>query len=100
MQFEVQHGDSFGTVEWRGPGDVAVEMPDPKQESWFSNYFRAEDSVMGGPVDCAEMSSGRRDSSEEAFQRAAFQLAAYAYKVRHKGDAARRSSYPQGSSKK
>jgi hypothetical protein len=93
MQFEVKHGDSSGTVEWRGPGDVAVEMPDPKQESWFSSYFQAEDSVMGGPLDCAGMSSERRDSSQEAFQRAAFQLAAYAYKVRAKGDGARRDAH-------
>ena len=97
MQFEVQHGDSLGTVEWRGPGDVSVQMADPKQESWFSSYFEAEDSVMGGPVDCAEMSSERRDASQEAFQRAAFQLAAYAYKVRAKGDASRHATYGQGS---
>lgn len=93
MQFEIANGDFVGTAEWHGPGDVALDMPDPAKEAWFSRYFEAEDSVMSGPLDCAGMSSERRDASEEAFQRAAFQLAGYAYKVRAKGSGRRASAY-------
>ncbi|HJR45285.1 MAG TPA: hypothetical protein VJ927_06740 [Actinomycetota bacterium] len=89
MQFEIENGDFVGTAEWQGPGQVALDMPDGTKRDWFSRYFEAEDSVMGGPVDCAEMTSERRDASQEAFQRAAFQLAAYAYTVRAKGDSRR-----------
>lgn len=89
MQFEIENGDFVGTAEWQGPGQVALEMEDTHKRDWFSRYFESEDSVMGGPVDCAEMTSERRDASQEAFQRAAIQLAAYAYTVRAKGDARR-----------
>ena len=99
MRFEVVNGEDVGTVEWRGPGDVAVQMADPKQARWFSRYFQAEESVMGGPVDCAEMTSERRDASRESFQRAAYQLAVYAYNVRAKGDGARSAAHQRGSSK-
>jgi hypothetical protein len=95
MRFEVVNGDDVGTVEWRGPGDVAVNMTDPSQERWFTRYFQAEESVMRGPVDCAEMTSERRDASEESFQRAAFQLAAYAYRVRTKAESSARSAFRQ-----
>ncbi len=97
MRFEVLNGDRIGTVEWRGPGDVAIDMADPQQASWFSSYFQGEESVMWGPVDCAEMSAERRDSSFEAFQRATFRLAAYAYTLRADGDGSRSSAYAQGS---
>ena len=95
MQFEIENGDFVGTAEWQGPGRVALDMADAHKRDWFSRYFEAEESVMGGPVDCAEMSSERRDSSEEAFQRAAIQLAAYAYKVRAKGEGRRHSAYAE-----
>lgn len=95
MQFEIADRDFVGTAEWHGPGNVVVEMPDPAREAWFSRYFEAEDSVMSGPVDCAGMSAERRDASEEAFQRAAYQLAGYAYKVRAKGDGRRTPAHPQ-----
>lgn len=90
MQFEIANGDFVGTAEWHGPGQVALDMADPATEAWFARYFEAEESVMSGPLDCAEMSSERRDASQEAFQRAAFQLAGYAYTVKTKG-AGRRS---------
>src|SRR3712207_7932432 len=38
---------------------------DPTTKTWFQNYFKAEDSFMSGPVDCAEMTMERRDESEE-----------------------------------
>lgn len=94
MQFEIDNGDFVGTAEWQGPGRVAIEMADPAKEAWFTRYFTSEESVMSGPVDCAEMSSERRDASKEAFQRAAFQLAGYAYTVRAKGAARRGGAHP------
>ena len=88
MKFEIENGDYVGTAEWNGPGQVTLEMDDKSQRTWFENYFKAEDSCMTGPVECAEMTSERRDESQASFQRAAYQLAAHAYKVRS-GDSRR-----------
>ena len=86
MKFEIENGNFVGTAEWEAPGRVALDMEDEGQREWFERYFTQETSAMEGPVDCADMSHERRDSSPEAFQRAAFDLAAYAYKVRtHSG---------------
>ena len=85
MRFEIENGDYVGTAEWTGPGQVTLEMDDHAQRKWFEDYFKAEDSHMNGPVECAEMTSERRDESQASFQRAAYQLAAHAYKVRAGG---------------
>jgi hypothetical protein len=82
MKLEIENGRLVGTAEWRGPGDVRVEMEDPEDQAWFEKYFSTEDAFLSGPVECAEMSSERRDESEQAFQRAAFQLVAYEFHVR------------------
>ncbi|MGH2736023.1 MAG: hypothetical protein ACRDKZ_10610 [Actinomycetota bacterium] len=95
MKFEIYNGDFVGTAEWRGPGHVALEMDDPANRAWFEHFFAAEDSTLIGPVECAEMSSAeRRDASQEAFERALYQLAAYSYKVR-RDDEARHPAYAQ-----
>ena len=83
MKLEIENGRFVGTAEWRGPGDVRVEMEDPEDQAWFERYFSTEDAFLSGPVECAEMSSERRDESEQAFQRAVFQLVAYDFRVRH-----------------
>lgn len=89
MKLEIENGSVVGTAEWQGPGRVALKMEDEVQKVWFERFFATETSHMSGPVDCAEMTHERRDSSEEAFQRAAYELAAHAYKVRAVGDARR-----------
>jgi hypothetical protein len=83
MKLEIENGRFVGTAEWRGPGDVRVEMENPEYQAWFERYFSTEDAFLTGPVECAEMSSERRDASEQAFQRAVFQLVAYDFRVRH-----------------
>jgi hypothetical protein len=93
MKFEIQNGDYVGTAEWKAPGQVALDMRDDSQRDWFQRFFAQETSHMSGPVDCAEMTHERRDSSKEAFQRAAYDLAAYAYAVKAMGDARRRNSH-------
>ena len=92
MKLEIYNGGYVGTAEWQGPGRVALSMSDERERDWFAGYFAAEDSYLTGPVECAEMSSERRDSSEQAFERAAFRLAAYAYTVK-RGDAARHGAH-------
>ncbi len=89
MKFEVENGDYVGTAEWQAPGQVALDMADEKHRNWFERFFSQETSAMSGPVDCAEMTLERRDESEQAFQRAAMELAAHAYKVRAMGDGRR-----------
>lgn len=99
MKLEIHNGDYVGTAEWRGPGDVALDIADPAQERWFSDYLQAEDSFMGGSVECGEMECERPDASPEAFQRAAYRLAGYAYTVRVEGAGRRRAAYSRGGSK-
>jgi hypothetical protein len=95
MKFEIENGDYVGTAEWRGPGDVLLDMDDPKQRGWFERYFAQEDASLGGPIGDETMSSERRSESEQAFNRAAFQLAAYSYKVRQ-GDGRRNGAHRNG----
>ena len=93
MKFEIENGDYVGTAEWVGPGEVSLEMDDRSHRAWFERYFAQEDAFLTGSVECAEMFSERRDESPEAFQRAANQLAAYAYTVTAKGDGRRHEAY-------
>ena len=81
MKVLIENGDYVGTAEWKSPGEVDVDVADPQQREWFEDYFSTEDAWLSGPVESAEMTSDRRDSSPEAFGHAAFMLAAYAYKV-------------------
>lgn len=94
MRFEFQNGDHSGSAEWKGPGQVTVMSDDPDRKEWFERYFEGEASFMDGPVECGEMNYERRDESEQAFTRAAYELVAYSYKVRQ-GDAERRAAYGQ-----
>lgn len=93
MRYEFENGDFTGSAQFHGPGQVTVTMTDPAKQQWFENYFQAEDSFMGGSVECGEMQCERRNESEEAFTRAAHMLAAYSYKVRQ-GDSLRHETYP------
>lgn len=92
MRYEFENGEFTGSAQFDGPGQVTVTMEDPAKQEWFENYFQAEDSFMGGSVECGEMRCERRDESEEAFTRAAHMLAAYSYKVRQ-GDSMRHQAY-------
>ncbi|CAN5659280.1 hypothetical protein BH24ACT26_BH24ACT26_01180 [soil metagenome] len=82
MKYEIFNGEYVGTAEWSEPGRVAIDVTDPTQRTWFERYFESEDSFLSGSVGFEEMTIERRDSSQEAFTRAAFGLAAYSYKVR------------------
>jgi hypothetical protein len=81
MKVLIENGNLVGTAEWKSPGEVAVDVDDPQKREWFEDYFSSEDAWLSGPVESAEMTSERRDSSPEAFTHAAFMLAAYAYRV-------------------
>lgn len=82
MKLEIENGRFVGTAEWRQPGVVILDIPDPAERRWFEAYFASEDSYLDGSVECDNLSATRNDSSEQAFAHAAFRLAAYAYKVR------------------
>jgi hypothetical protein len=89
MKVLIESEDYVGSAEWKSPGQVAVEGDDPRRRAWFEEYFKSEDAWLSGPVESAEMTSDRRDSSPEAFAHAAFMLAAYAYKVSQPADASK-----------
>ena len=93
VRYEIENGDYVGTVEWQGPGRVRLEMPDGPQKQWFEKFFSAEDSVMGGAGEPQGMTLERRNETEAAFNRAAWELCAYSYKVR-KGDGRRGAPQP------
>jgi hypothetical protein len=95
VKLEIENGEFVGTAEWKAPGTVALEMDDAAQRGWFERYFSQEDAAMGGAVGDEHMSCERRDESEQSFNRAAFQLAAYSYKVRQ-GDGRRRGAHRNG----
>lgn len=92
VRYEIENGDYVGTVEWQGPGKVALEMPDGPQKDWFERYFSAEDSVMGGAGEPQGMTYEKRNESEAAFNRATWELCAYSFRVRQ-GDAMRAGSH-------
>ena len=94
VRYEIENGDYVGTVEWQGPGRVALQMPDGPQKEWFQRYFEAEDSVMGGAGEPEGMTLERRNESEAAFNRAAWELSAYSYRVRQ-GDGMRTGAHTQ-----
>jgi hypothetical protein len=95
VRYEIENGDYVGTVEWQGPGQVTFEMPDGPQKEWFQRYFDTEDSVMGGAGEPQGMTHEKRNESEAAFNRAAWELSAYSYKVRQ-GDGMRAGAHPNG----
>jgi hypothetical protein len=82
MKVQISNGENLGTAEWMSPGRVEVQVEDPRQREFFEAYFTSEDSFLSGPVESAEMTAERPDESEEAFARAAFRLAAHAYRVK------------------
>ena len=93
VRYEIDNGDYVGTVEWQGPGRVKLEMPDGPQKQWFERYFSAEDSVLGGADAPEGMTLERRNETQAAFNRAAWELSAYSYKVRQ-GDGMRSGAHP------
>ena len=93
VRYEIENGDYVGTVEWQGPGRVKLEMPDGPQKQWFERYFEAEDSVMGGAGEPEGMTLERRNETQAAFNRAAWELSAYSYKVRQ-DDGMRGAAHP------
>ncbi len=87
MKVEIYNGYRLGSVEWRGPKDVHLEMDDAEAKAWFERYFSSEDANLGGSVDCPTLVSERRDSSEEAFTRATADLPMYDYRAYQPGHA-------------
>jgi hypothetical protein len=85
MRVDIYDRNYVGSAEWHAPGEVRVEVADEGRRSWFQRYFQSEDSFLTGSLGAEEFASERRDSSEQAFTRATFNLAAYSYKVRPDG---------------
>ena len=92
MRFEIYNGALVGTAEWSEPGIVRLDVKDVEQKLWLERYFAGEDSFLVGCVDCVEMDMAieRRDSSPEAFTRAAVALDAYSFQVRDASEGSRR----------
>jgi hypothetical protein len=81
MRFEIDNGEYVGTVEWQGPGTVAVRMKKPRDQEFFESYFKSERSQLAPAGDHEGMTYERPCDSEAAFNRALYELSAYAYKV-------------------
>ena len=90
MKFEIETKDqTLGTVEWQGPGKVEVDLQSADDKAFFERYFNTEQSYMAAAGNHDGMTHEKPVDSEQAFNHAMYQLAAYAYKVRQ-GDAARK----------
>ena len=90
MRFEIETQDQkLGTVEWQGPGQVAMELDSEADQAFFERYFHTEQSYMAAAGNHEGMTYEKPADSEQAFNHAMYQLAAYAYKVKQ-GDARRK----------
>jgi hypothetical protein len=85
MKAEIYDRNYVGSAEWTAPGTVRLELADETRRSWFERYFQTEDSFLTGLLGSEEIAAERRDSSQEAFSRALYNLAAYSYRVRSGG---------------
>lgn len=91
MRFEIYNGTYVGAAEWSAPGHIELDVNDAGQRAFFESYFAAEDSFLMGEIGSEELVLERRNSSPEAFARAAHHLAAYSYKVRDRASPAGRT---------
>ena len=41
----------MATAEWRGTGEVVLEVADSQRRRWLEAYFKSEDSFLGGEID-------------------------------------------------
>jgi hypothetical protein len=82
VKYAIYNGKYLGTAEWAGPGEVTLVVDDEGERAWLRHFFRREECFLGGSLDGAEMVVERGDSSPEAFERATYRLAAYAYSMR------------------
>ncbi|MFN2389420.1 MAG: hypothetical protein ABR575_07440 [Actinomycetota bacterium] len=98
MKFHIENGTEVGTAEWRGPGQVRLDVPDEHQRAWFERYFTSERATLRGSVDCPEMDTELPSSSPDTFERAANHLAAHAYTVVRVDGGAPGGAPPPGSS--
>ena len=90
MKFEIETQDhKLGTVEWQGPGRIDMNMQSEADKAFFERYFHTEQSYMAAAGNHEGMTCEKPVDSEQAFNHAMFQLAAYAYKVRQ-GEARRK----------
>lgn len=92
MKFEIEsktRNETVGTVEWQGPGRVRMDMRSEADKAFFERYFQTEQSYMAPAGNHEGMTHEKPADSEQAFNHAMYQLAAYAYKVRQ-GDSRRR----------
>ena len=85
MKVQIYDRDYVGSAEWTAPGAVRLELADEGRRSWFERYFQTEDSFLTGLLGSEEIAVERRDSSQEAFWRALYNLAAYSYRVKDGG---------------
>ena len=88
MKFEIEN---HGTVEWQGPGQVAMDLAPEADKAFFERYFNTEKSYMAAAGDHDGMVVEKPADSEHAFNHALWELSAYAYKVRQ-GEAQRNQS--------
>jgi hypothetical protein len=82
MKYAIYNGKYVGTAEWVRPGEITLDVQDPGERAWLKHFFAREESFLSGRLDDAEMTVERGDSSSEAFERATYRLAAYAYRVK------------------
>lgn len=77
MRYDVFNGDHIGTVEWRPPGEVVVEVDDADHRAWLERYFRGYGVVIASAGVVRHLGLEHRLRSERAFDEAVRLLAGY-----------------------
>jgi len=84
MRYEFHRKDKrVGSAQWEGPGQVALDMGEPKDREFFSEYFSGNVTYLAAHFDGEEdaFQSRRRDWTPWEFERACRELAREGYGV-------------------
>jgi hypothetical protein len=85
MRFEFHdNGNTVGSAQWEGPGQVTFDVADPAARARLERYFAQEATYLATPFDEDEdaFQSRRRDWTPWEFERACKSLAhAMGYRV-------------------
>jgi hypothetical protein len=85
MRYEFDKQDKkVGWAQWEGPGQVALEMREPKDREFFNEYFSGNVTYLAAHFDGEEdaFQSRRRDWTPWEFERACRELSREGFDVR------------------
>ena len=73
MRYEFQRkGETLGSAQWEGPGQVRLDVDDPVERAYLDEYFAGDVTYLASHFDGEEdaLQSRRRDWTPWEFERA------------------------------